>query len=418
MFIPSRLVLEFGFRRRGGLRYLYSFRCSPGTEVAISHDKAVISGLRKRQFTAEPHVPKYRQVLESLSKDILSGTYRPGQKFPSEAALVKQFRTSRITIGRALRELTARGLVRRIAGSGTYVRTAPRAGMGLLFGLLIPELGDTEIFEPICHGIANARRAAHHALLWGHSASGDSSSDSQALELCKQFIDRNVAGVFFAPLEVGAHVDQTNRAIVSRLEQAKIPIVLLDRCILPYPQRSLHDLAGIDNRRAAYLATAHLLSLGVRRIAFVAAAGGAPTVEARITGFREALLAQGMHLNHGAVHRPIALDDASLKPFLSAGRKDDALVCVNDRTAARVMQVLLALGRRIPQDVRIVGMDDVQYASLLPIPLTTVHQPCREIGDAAMSAMLDRIAQPDMLTRDILLECKLVVRDSCGAKGR
>ena len=68
----------------------------------------------------------------------------------------------------------------------------------------------------------------------------------------------------------------------------------------------------------------------------------------------------------------------------------------------------------LPRDLRIVGIDDVEYAKLLPVPLTTIHQPCREIGQAAVAAMLDRIEQPEMLTRDILLDCSLMVRNSCG----
>jgi GntR family transcriptional regulator, arabinose operon transcriptional repressor len=78
------------------------------------------------------------------------------------------------------------------------------------------------------------------------------------------------------------------------------------------------------------------------------------------------------------------------------------------------MQTLIELGYRIPEDVRIVGIDDVQYASLLTVPLTTVHQPCREIGVAAVAAMLERIGSPEMPRRDILLDCTLVVRESCG----
>ncbi len=66
--------------------------------------------------------------------------------------------------------------------------------------------------------------------------------------------------------------------------------------------------------------------------------------------------------------------------------------------------------------VRIVGIDDVEYASLLPVPLTTIHQPCREIGEAALDAMLDRIERPGRPVRDMLLECSLVVRQSCGAR--
>ena len=186
--------------------------------------------MAKRSFTAELHAPKYRQVLESLSKDILSGRYQAGQKLPSEAALVQQFRTSRITVGRALRDLAQRGLVERIAGSGTYVRQTRDDGKGLLFGLLIPDLGRTEIFEPICRGIASAPQAARHALLWGHAEAGHASQERQAIELCDQFIERAVAGVFFAPLEAAGQATQpaaTNLAIVNRLEKARIPIVLL-----------------------------------------------------------------------------------------------------------------------------------------------------------------------------------------------
>ena len=70
---------------------------------------------------------------------------------------------------------------------------------------------------------------------------------------------------------------------------------------------------------------------------------------------------------------------------------------------------------RIPQDARIAGIDDVSYAALLPVPLTTVHQPCREIGETAMRVMLERLERPKMAARDILLDCTLVIRQSCGA---
>jgi hypothetical protein len=73
------------------------------------------------------------------------------------------------------------------------------------------------------------------------------------------------------------------------------------------------------------------------------------------------------------------------------------------------------LGIGIPNGVRIVGIDDVRYAELLRVPLTTLRQPYQYIGAAALQAMLERIAHPDMPARDIVLECKLIVRESCGA---
>jgi GntR family transcriptional regulator, arabinose operon transcriptional repressor len=369
-----------------------------------------------RKFTAEPHAPKYQQIFETLSTDILSGKYEPGQKFPSEAALVQQFRTSRITVGRAMRDLAQRGLVERIAGSGTYVRHAGASRQGLLFGLLIPELGNTEIFEPICRGIATAPEAAEHALLWGHTSATELSPAEQALQLCDQYVQRKVSGVFFAPIERGANCLETNLAILSRLETARIPIVLLDRCALPFPKRSRHDLVGIDNRRAGYIATEHLVKLGVRHISVIAYAGGAPTVEARIAGFRECLLAHRRDLDTNPVRRVASIADESVQALLGRKHQGIGFVCANDRTAGELMHALITLGYRIPQDIRIVGIDDVEYASLLPVPLTTVHQPCREIGEAAMTAMLQRVARPKMFVRDILVECNLVVRESCGAK--
>ena len=96
--------------------------------------------------------------------------------------------------------------------------------------------------------------------------------------------------------------------------------------------------------------------------------------------------------------------------------RPDAVVCCNDRAAGRLMHALLALGRRLPEDVALVGIDDAGYAGLLPVPLTTVRQPCREIGAAAVAAMLERAGRPQAAPRDILLEGTLVVRASCGAR--
>src|ERR1700693_5541764 len=110
---------------------------------------AVITALA--MYGAKKAKPRHQQIFDALRRDILSGRYQPGEKFPSEAALVNRFNVSRITVGRAVHDLRERGLVERFAGSGTYVGSlAGAARSGLLFGLIIPDLGATEIFEPIC----------------------------------------------------------------------------------------------------------------------------------------------------------------------------------------------------------------------------------------------------------------------------
>lgn len=363
-----------------------------------------------------PSSPLYQLVFDELRKEILSGKYQTGQKFPSEADLVKRFDASRITVGRAVRELRRAGLVERRAGSGTYVRADRSQGMS--FGLLIPDLGRTEIFEPICQGMAAAPQAADHVLLWGGagSESPTTTRQDQAWQLCQQYVSRDVSGVFFAPLEQLPAEDRTNQRIIAALEKARIPVVLLDRDFLAYPQRSRHDLVGIDNRRTGFIVTDHLIKLGARRVAFLSFPRSPSTVEERIAGYREALFMHGMPVEPSLILR-LEYDDHEAIRRLVETVRPDAFVCANDPTAGRLMQSLISLGQRIPQDVRVVGIDDVGYARLLPVPLTTMHQPCREIGMAAMAAMLERISRPDMPVRDVLLECPLVIRDSCGGKG-
>jgi DNA-binding LacI/PurR family transcriptional regulator len=358
------------------------------------------------------HSPKYQQVYSALRLDIQSGRLKHGDRVPSEAELVKQFGASRITIGRAVRELQAAGLVERRAGSGTYVK-APGASGALSFGLLIPDLGETEIFEPICQGMMASPLSRAHALLWGSPNGGGTSKEERAWQLCRHYIDRRVAGVFFAPLELTAGKDDVNARIARALDEARIPVVLLDRTVAPYPRRGHHDLVGIDNRRAGYVVTEHLLRLGARRIAFVALAHAAATVDAREAGYREALYTWDALVDRAMVRRLDPEDTNAVRELMEATRPE-AIVCANDRTAARLMHSLLRLDYAIPRDVRLVAIDDLEYARLLPVPLTTLRQPTRQIGDAALGAMLDRVARLELPARDIFLHCELVVRQSCG----
>jgi GntR family transcriptional regulator, arabinose operon transcriptional repressor len=332
--------------------------------------------------------PKHVVVFEKLEREIREGRYRPGQKFPSEAALVKRFRTSRITVGRAVHDLQLAGLVERFAGSGTYVSGAGRGPENdSLFGLIVPELGATEIFEPICQGIASG-----HALLWPQGS-------DDALELCRQCVARKVAGVFFAPVEMSADAVPVNRRVIADLKAAAIPIVFLDRRA---DSKDRYDLVSVDNQRAGFLATEHLAKLGAQRIAFLAVRGQASSVAGRIAGYRTVVTEA----------RVFEVDEKFELP--AEAKEFDAFVCSNDRIAGHLMFKLLAKGLRIPEDVRIVGIDDVRYASLLPVPLTTIHQPCREIGEAALRVMLQRIAHPRMPAQEVLLDCELVIRESCG----
>lgn len=362
-------------------------------------------------------VPKYQRVFDVLSGDIASGRVSPGMRLPSEAELVRRFGASRITIGRAMRDLQQQGLVERRAGSGTYVRRAvPQPAVSdCTFGILVPDLPEIEIFEPLVQGLVGAPDARPHAFLWGGDVPG-ASRTSAAWARCQQYIARHVQGVFFAPLE-GRDVDDTNQRIAAACDAAGIPVVLLDRSVQPYPRRGAYDLVGIDNRRAGFAVTEHLLRQGAARVAFLAGARGASTVGARRAGYREAL--DVLEADRVLADAPVpAPDDRDAVMRYLETHAPDGVVSANDRLAAALMHTLLALGCRVPQDVRLVGIDDVEYAAWLPVPLTTLRQPVRQIGEAALAAMMERLARPDLPARDIFLQTTLVVRESSGLRAQ
>jgi GntR family transcriptional regulator, arabinose operon transcriptional repressor len=362
--------------------------------------------------SAQSLLPKHERVRQTLADAIASGEYEPGQRLPSESALVKTFGASRPTVNRALRELQLTGIIERRAGSGSYVR-ADAAARGYTFGLLIPELGRTEIFEPICRGMANAQHNGPHVLLWGSSLTDSANIEQQAAQACRQLVAKKVSGVFFAPLELTPQKDAINHKIAATFDKAGIPIVLLDRDLLPYAARSRYDLVGIDNRRAGYTIAAHLLRCGCRRLMFVGRPGSAPTVDARIAGYRERLEASGEM--EPRVCRIDPDDKEQVKAALAKARPD-GIVCANDFTAAHLLKTLMELGVNVPAKIRLAGIDDVKYASLVSVPLTTIHQPCADMGAIAVSTMLERLRHPKLPARDILLDFHLVIRDSCGAR--
>jgi LacI family transcriptional regulator len=223
-----------------------------------------------------------------------------------------------------------------------------------------------------------------------------------------------VAGVFFASFEHMAKCETTNVTLVNRLREAGITVVLLDRDMIQFPLRTELDLVGIDNFQGGYILAQHLIKLGCRRIGFVAAPFSAPTIKFRVAGAREAILASNIEVSRDffLVGNP---EDAQFARQVSAGRTKDAIICGNDYTAAALIRSLHNIGINVPKNLRVVGFDDVHYATLVSPSLTTMHQPCREIATMAFKSMLSRISDPTMSPRTIMLTPSLVVRESCGA---
>lgn len=361
---------------------------------------------------------KHRQISRELLSEIAANRFAPTGRLPSESQLVEKYGVSRPTVARALRDLQEQGIIERRVGSGSYVRNAvPAAIDNRQLGLLIPDRGTTEIFDVICGEIATLARVHDYGLLWG-SSTRRSPIDAAVVEgaerLCDQFIEKKVSGVFFAPIEHTELQDQFNRTIVERLRQNGIAVVLLDRDYLTFPARSDNDLVTIDNFAGGYTLAEHLVRMGCQRFAFVAPPFSAQTIHSRLAGIREALSKfelpppkQFLHVGESETQK--------LSSLIEGSNRVDAIICANDRFAALMLRSLEQAGCKVPHDVRLAGFDDVRYASLLSVPLTTMHQPCRDIAVTAFRAMIDRITEPTLPARQLLISARLVIRESCGA---
>ncbi len=356
---------------------------------------------------------KHELVYNHLRSRIAEGVLGPGQRLPPERRLVEEFGVSRPTVTRALNDLAAEGLIQRRVGSGSYVslRSVEDSARHLTFGLIVPGLGRGEIFEPICARIASRSEQDNFTVFWGHSAGADAESGrSEIVRTAERYVEQGVDGVFFEPVELRPEAMETNREVIRTLAEADIPVVLLDGDYLAFPERSPYDIVGIDNIRAAYVATKHLTEQGARRVDFLWRPFTATTYQRRLSGYRAALVEAEIQPDRSWEH-PVDPDDLpALEKLVANGATD--IVCVNDESAAILMRGLEELDLHVPSDVRVVGFDDVKYARLARVPLTTIKQPCDAIGDLAIQGMLSRLREPGQPPRDLLLEGVLTVRAS------
>lgn len=382
---------------------------------------------------------KYRQIYEHLKDEIVRGSLSVGDQVPTESELQQKFAVSRVTVSRAVRDLAREGYIVRHRGTGSFVQKRVAQDSGPLSFLILGGWGG--IFPRIYEAISREVEAAGRHLTISHLDLGQQEDPARALqpgqltptplptlpkmhiavehrmqEICREYRSRGVQGVFFVPIEWDGADMWLNDRIAEILSEAGISVVLVDRDTCCWPRRSRFDLVSVDNRRCAYVLTRHLLNLGRRRIVFVTSGQVTSPVSARGAGFREALAEAGVAWTPESIQVfswQYGVTEAHRQRLRES--RADAYLCVNDHMAARMICELVALGIRVPEDVAVVGIDDVDYATLTPVAITTMRQPLHEIGRVAARVLLDRLADPSLPPREILLGCELIIRKSCGS---
>ncbi|GAA0370258.1 DNA-binding transcriptional regulator CytR [Bowmanella denitrificans] len=173
----------------------------------------------------------------------------------------------------------------------------------------------------------------------------------------------------------------------------------------------------VDNVQGAKDGVNHLVALGHRRIAAVLGDNNAPSNRERLQGFQQALQQAGIEPDEQYLVQGDYTTESGMKAMealLKLRKRPTAVFCFNDDMAIGAMSVLREYGYAIPGDISIMGFDDIRYASLMNPPLTTIHQPLEEIGQASMRLLLAQLSGKNSAPQHIQLPLQLVVRQSTG----
>jgi DNA-binding LacI/PurR family transcriptional regulator len=356
--------------------------------------------------TRDATKPKHRQLFEEIGLAIKKGAFVPGQRLPTEAELMQQYGVSRTTVTRTLRDLENNGVIWRRRGSGTYVKEVQRVATDQ-FGMMVHGIEPGSIFLSVYESLARALDRHRGHVLLAHLTSQDNQVD-EAAESAERLIARGVRGVFYLPHAVSSDGDPINARVIELFARANIPVVLLDRDICDFPQRSALDLIGVDNIRGGYLLGQHLVDVGCRRTLFFAGNVTFSSARERYIGYRSAMEAAGIepHVFGGNPETPGIVMQAIEQ------HEPDGIVCENDQYAAIIERHLLTAGVSIPGQIKLAGFDDTPTASLLTVPLTTIRQPAGALALRAVTVMNERLAHPHVPPVHIAVHCELVVRDS------
>ncbi|GAA4818703.1 LacI family DNA-binding transcriptional regulator [Nocardioides caeni] len=276
-----------------------------------------------------------------------------------------------------------------------------RAGSNRSIGMIVLDIRNP-FFTDVARGVEDRLTAHRRPLILGSSGQ-DASRESTYLDLFEQ---QRVSGLLITP--VGKVLPR-----LRRLRERGTAVVVVDRRT---GSREFSSVS-VDDVRGGRLAGQHLAAVGRRRIAFVGGPADLTQVRHRLRGLQESVPADGSPVRHvetAAMDADAGRRAAESLLTLPAPERPDAIFGANDLVALGVLQALTLAGVRVPDDVAIVGYDDIDFAASAAIPLTSVRQPRDEMGAVATDLLLAAIDDPAARVRDIVLEPELVVRRSTG----
>jgi len=271
-------------------------------------------------------------------------------------------------------------------------------------GLITADFSDYFFTQVIIGAEVEARRSGYFFLLG--STERNPADEPEYLRL---LTERQVDGILFAR----PSTEGDSEHLVSLVRQG-VPLVTTAYYI---PGEELM-VVDVDNLEGGLQATNCLIQAGHRRIGMISGPASWKSADDRARGYRLALEQAGVALNESFIERAdwsLQGGYEAMKRLLNRVPELTALFAQNDWIAIGAMKALREAGRRLPDDVAIVGYDDLPVAAYTDPPLTTIHQPMQEVGQLAARLLIQSVEDPDMEREEVLLKPELVRRGSCGS---
>lgn len=345
----------------------------------------------------------------ALSSSFLCVIQKPHIRDVAEMAGVSVGTVSNVLNRPDVVAVSTRQRVQAAVAALRYVRNESarqlRNGQSRTIGLIVPDIANP-FFTDVARGVEDVTSAAGAMVIVCNSDNDEGKEDVYLTMLAEQ----QVLGVLHVPVGRPA-------AAVARLNDRNIPVVLLD-----YNARSRQQCSvSVNDVAGGELAVAHLLANDRRRLAFVGAGSSAlRQIVDRLAGAHRAMAAAGRPTQDLYLLPPTTLNVAggvaSARALLAlpTRRRPNAVVCVNDLLAIGMLQEFVRNGVRVPDDVAIVGYDDIAFAAAAAIPLTSVRQPRNQLGRRAAELLIDEALGDDHTHARVVFEPELIIRESSG----
>ena len=337
---------------------------------------------------------KFEKIVTWIREEVRSGRMVSGEKLPSEQELSEQFQVSRQTVRRALEELVKENIVESRRGSGSYIcedagillgNTERRADHEEKRIVVMLTYIDTYIFPIIVREIEKKVTQAGGIL---QIAMTDNSVAKERMHLEEFLRTRRIDGLIAEPVKSG--LPNPNLDLYQKLQKSGIPVLFVNSFYenLTIPHVSL------DDEKAGYIATKHLLECGHTRIAGIFQADDGQG-RMRYAGYTKAL----MEHSHKIKNRQILwIDSEDIREMELVSERIlkrlngcTACVCYNDEIASKLIQILQSADLQVPDQISVIGIDNSSLARFCEVPITSVNNPANEIGKCAAQIILDKI---------------------------